>query len=77
MPAITPPESAVPDDDEGGEEGDTVAAAVVGVWVVLELLEVDVDVVPVEDAEMVVIRVESTLNDRIGLLAFLLKMCVA
>ena len=43
----------------------------------LELLEVDIDVVAVEDAEMVVVRVESTLNDRIGLLAFLLKMCVA
>lgn len=77
MPAMAPPESAAPDDDEGGEEGETVAAAVVDVWVVLELLEVDVDVVTVEDAEMVVVRVESTLNDRIGLLAFLLKMCVA
>jgi hypothetical protein len=74
---MAPPESAAPDDDEGGEEGETVVAAVVGVWVVLELLEVDVDVVTVEDAEMVVVRVESTLNDRIGLLAFLLKMCVA
>jgi hypothetical protein len=44
---------------------------------VLEAVGLGVDVVLVEEAEVVVVAVESTLNERIGLLAFLLKMCVA
>jgi hypothetical protein len=76
MPAMAPPDNASPD-EEGDEEGDAVAAGAVGVWAVLEVVGLDIDVVLVEEAEVVVVAVESTLNESIGLLAFLLKMCVA
>jgi hypothetical protein len=43
----------------------------------LEVVGLDVDVVLVEEVEVVFVAVESTLNERIGLLAFLLKICDA
>lgn len=71
---MTIPVIAPPDRDDPDEEAEPVAV-LVGAWdVVVTLVAEDMWFI---DAVVVVDAVESTLKESIGLLAFLLKRCVA